>query len=298
MDREDNRIDSALLLQANANIEAQYDIHKDVAVSEWSIDRNRVTYEKGDSHTLSLYLKGGNTSYRADQRGHWGEPGTLCLMPQGHTSDWHIGGPIHFVHLYFSDRILKRFASDHYEQDVRLIELTDLTYQADQQLVGLMLDYAASCSRYADSAGLFGEHLLYEIFAHIIGHYNSFPLTGCRLKGGLTSRQMKRVIVFIDEHLDSRICMANLATEADLSPFHFARQFKQSFGETPGQYVIRRRVEGVKRQLATQIPLAQIAANNGFAQQSHMTTNFKKQVGVTPNAYRVALAGEAGRFCL
>jgi len=291
MSRADKKIDSALLLKANASIEAQHDIHKDVAVSRWSIDRNSVAYEKSDSHTLSLYLKGGDTSYRADQKGNQGRAGTLCLMPQGHASSWHIGGPIDFVHLYFSDAILKRFAADHYEQDVRLVDIRDLTYQADQTLSNMLLGYVDCCTRQPDRAGLIGEQLLYSIFDHVIGHYNGFEIKESRLKGGLTPRQMKQVKALIADRLETRLTMSELAAEAGLSPFHFARQFKESFGETPGQHVMRRRIEKVKERLSSDEPLAQIAANAGFAQQSHMTAQFKRQMGITPQVYRIALAG-------
>ncbi|SDD43093.1 AraC family transcriptional regulator [Kordiimonas lacus] len=289
MSRAKEKIDSALLLKANASIEAQHDIHRDVAVSRWSIDRNSVAYEKSDSHTLSLYLKGGETSYRADQQGNLGRSGTLCLMPQGHASNWHIGGPIDFVHLYFSDAILKRFAADHYEQDVRLVDLRDLIYQADDTLSAMLLGYVDCCTRQPDRAGLMGEHLLMSIFDHIITRYNGFDLKENRLKGGLTPLQMRQVKALIADKLDSRLSMADLAAEAGLSPFHFARQFKESFGETPGQYVMRKRIESVRERLKTEEPLAQIAARTGFAQQSHMTSQFRKQVGLTPLAYRMAM---------
>ncbi len=290
MSRAQQKIDSALLLNANASIEAQHDIHRDVAVSKWSIDRNSVAYEKSDSHTLSLYLKGGDTSCRADQQGNLGRAGTLCMMPQGHASRWHIGGQIDFVHLYFSDAILKRFAADHYEQDVRMVDIRDLTYQEDDTLAAMLLGYVDCCTRQPDRAGLVGEHLLLSIFDHIVSHYNGFVLTGSHLKGGLTPRQMRQVKALIADTLDNRLSMADLAAEAGLSPFHFARQFKESFGETPGQYVLRCRIETVKERLLGDEPLAQIAATSGFAQQSHMTAQFKKQMGITPQAYRMAMA--------
>jgi len=291
MSRAQQKIDSALLLKANASIEAQHDIHRDVAVSRWSIDRNSVAYEKSDSHTLSLYLKGGDTSCRADQKGHIGRAGTLCLMPQGHASTWQIGGPIDFVHLYFSDTILKRFAAAHYEQDVRMVDIRDLTYQADDTLAAMLMGYVDCCTHQPDRAGLVGEHLLLSIFDHIISRYNGFDLKQHHLKGGLTPRQVRQVKALIADRLDSRLAITDLATEAGLSPFHFTRQFKESVGETPGQYVMRRRIETVKERLLGEEPLAQIAATSGFAQQSHMTAQFKRQMGITPQAYRIAMAG-------
>jgi AraC family transcriptional regulator len=75
------------------------------------------------------------------------------------------------------------------------------------------------------------------------------------------------------------------------SPFHFSRSFKQATGVGPQRYVIQRRVERAKRLLRqTRQPIALIAQEAGFADQSHLTQIFHREMGVTPGRFRAALA--------
>jgi AraC family transcriptional regulator len=98
---------------------------------------------------------------------------------------------------------------------------------------------------------------------------------------------LTRVIVFIEEHLVERFTLRELALEAGVSPFHFVRIFKQKTGLTPHQYVMSRRVARAQRLLEDgELPIATIAAETGFASQSHLTELFRREVGVTPRAYR------------
>lgn len=289
MRSQEQKIDTAPLIRSNATITGQFDLHREVAVATWSIGRNQVSYEKPDSHTLSLYLKGGETSCRADQLGNWGHAGTLCLMPQGHASNWHIGGEIDFAHLYFSDHILKQYASERLERDVRMIDLKDLTYQDDDTLQKLLTGYLSHCHSMPEGIDMLGEQLLYEIFEHLIRTYNGYDSKVTPIKGGLSPQRIRLVKAMIGDHLGDPLSIQGLAALIGLSPYHFARQFKESFGDAPAQYIGRQRLQAVKHLLESDMPLAVIAVKTGFSQQSHMTAQFKRHTGFTPNQYRKLL---------
>jgi AraC family transcriptional regulator len=79
-----------------------------------------------------------------------------------------------------------------------------------------------------------------------------------------------------------------LAAVARLSPFHFARQFKEATGLPPHQYVISRRVERAKQLLqeGAELSLAEVAAHVGFSDQSQFSHHFKRHVGVTPGRFQ------------
>jgi AraC family transcriptional regulator len=107
---------------------------------------------------------------------------------------------------------------------------------------------------------------------------------------GLSPERLRRVRDYVEAHLDDDLSLTVLAGIAALSPFHFSRSFKQATGVGPQRYVIQRRLERAKRLLRrTRQPLAWIAQEAGFADQSHLTQIFRRELGVTPGRYRAAL---------
>ena len=107
---------------------------------------------------------------------------------------------------------------------------------------------------------------------------------------GLSRERLKRVCDYIEAHLDDRLTLAALAAVACLSPYHFSRSFKQAVGAGPQRYVMHRRVERAKALMRrTDQPLALIAQEAGFADQSHLTSVFRREIGVTPGHFRAAL---------
>jgi AraC-like DNA-binding protein len=84
-----------------------------------------------------------------------------------------------------------------------------------------------------------------------------------------------------------------LAKLVSLSPSYFCRAFKESFGETPHAFVIRRRVERARTlMLTTSESLSQIALACGLVDQAHLCRCFRQVTGMTPGAWRRAFAGE------
>ena len=111
------------------------------------------------------------------------------------------------------------------------------------------------------------------------------------IKGGLTAWQINRVNNHIDNHLDATIHVKELAALARLTQSHFCRTFKESCGESPHRYLMRRRVEHAQRlMLTTTTPLCQIAAACGLADQPHFNRIFRKFVGESPGSWRRARA--------
>jgi AraC family transcriptional regulator len=131
------------------------------------------------------------------------------------------------------------------------------------------------------------EHavLYIRIAEHFVGHLS--PPTA----KGLSPERLRRVRDYVEAHLDDDLSLAVLADIACLSPYHFSRSFKQAAGVGPQRYVIQHRVERAKRLLRqTHQPLAWIAQEAGFADQSHLTQIFRREIGVTPGRYRAQLA--------
>ena len=105
--------------------------------------------------------------------------------------------------------------------------------------------------------------------------------------GGLTPRSLQLVREYIDAHLSENIKLESLADITGLSRYYFARAFKRSIGTPPHCYLVQRRLERAQTLLAnTDLPLAQVALESGFHDQSHFSHRFRLATGVTPKVFR------------
>jgi AraC family transcriptional regulator len=96
----------------------------------------------------------------------------------------------------------------------------------------------------------------------------------------------------IHDRCTSKLTIQQLAAEARVHPIHLARAFRQYFDCAPGEYLRRCRIEKVRQLLATsELPLADLALEAGFADQSQLTNAFRRATGMTPGAFRRAFGG-------
>src|SRR5271166_1919852 len=131
-----------------------------------------------------------------------------------------------------------------------------------------------------------GTAMCIRIAQRFVGH---LPLPAGNK--GLSPERLRRVRDYVEAHLDDDLSLTVLADIACLSPYHFSRSFKEAAGVGPQRYVIQRRLDRAKNLLRqTREPLALIAQEAGFADQSHLTSIFRREMGVTPGRFRAALA--------
>jgi AraC family transcriptional regulator len=134
---------------------------------------------------------------------------------------------------------------------------------------------------------LFLDHVLHALNCHLACSYGGVTTSPPQFRGGLSSLQMRRATELLEAHLDGKIALHQVAEACDLSVSHFARAFKQTFRRPPHRWLIERRV-AMARDLMTnsRLPLAEIATQCGFADQSALNRSFKRIHGVTPGMWR------------
>lgn len=105
-----------------------------------------------------------------------------------------------------------------------------------------------------------------------------------RACNGLDVSKAARVI---EEKLDQKLTISDLAEELGTTEWSFMRRFKEAYHVTPHRYILDLRLDKAK-QLLNQgaIPLAAVAYECGFSSQAHMTTVFGNYCGVTPGRFR------------
>lgn len=264
-----------------------------LAAARWR--RNEVaetSYVCPNHHTLSLYVAGGSDIRR---RGAGRElrsfgTGSLCLIPAGQTTDWVVAGAVDLFHLYIPGKLFDRTSLATFERDPSAVELPERTFFSDAwleqaiRLIFLGKDWSEPADRLALS------HAGDLVLAHVLRHYAGLAAAPPVIRGGLAPAVRRRVQDYVEAGLDRPLVLAELAAVAGLSPFHFARMFKQSIGEPPHAYVLRRRVARARILLAHErLPLADVGARCGFSSQSHFTASFRRLTGVTPRCYRDAV---------
>jgi transcriptional regulator GlxA family with amidase domain len=86
-----------------------------------------------------------------------------------------------------------------------------------------------------------------------------------------------------------------LAAQAGFSKFHFARAFKEAYGETPATYLTRRRVERAKDLLRTaNLTVTEVCMLVGFSSLGSFSSRFSELVGLSPRAFQRAAASRGG----
>ena len=104
-----------------------------------------------------------------------------------------------------------------------------------------------------------------------------------------STRKLLRAKDLIDAHYAEPLELRVLAVAAGISSTHFSRQFRRSFGETPHQYLISRRLERAAALLRnTDRPVAEICRAVGLRSVGSFTTSFGRAFGRSPLAYRAA----------
>jgi AraC family transcriptional regulator len=132
---------------------------------------------------------------------------------------------------------------------------------------------------------------------HLLRHYNRVVLTSESQPVMMPSRPVARAMQHIRAHFADVLSLADIAGAAQVSPFHLARLFKQTTGQTPHQYLIQVRVESARALLTAGAnrSLAEVAEAVGFADQSHLTRHMKRLLGVTPGGLRDRVTGVGKR---
>lgn len=103
-------------------------------------------------------------------------------------------------------------------------------------------------------------------------------------------RWLIRVVDRLNDEFANDISSEELGHEANVHPVHLAAVFRRFYHESMGEYVQNLRIDHALKLLSNlDMPLADIACECGFSDQSHFTRMFKRRTGSTPGAYRSSL---------
>ncbi len=152
--------------------------------------------------------------------------------------------------------------------------------------LGLAMTAALDHSR--ELSQLFLDQAMVALCTHIAGAYGT-EVEPRTLARGLAEWQLKRARDMIASRLDGNVTITEIAAACGLTPSYFAKQFARATGMTPHRWLLRMRVDrGRQLLLEGRLTIADIAIACGFADQSHFTRVFSREVGTAPKAWRDA----------
>ncbi|WP_457324820.1 helix-turn-helix domain-containing protein [Roseateles sp. P5_E11] len=278
-----------VLGRSSARRERELTLADDLRLVQWCNDGGRMDYQRPGHHTLSVYLQGGHDTHLIETPRETGSPGCHCILPAEHESRWNVAGPLRFVHLYLSDDAWA-------DRIVRLLDAEPRAITLEQRIFGedaTLAAWAQGVARYdwQDPA----ERLRIDALSQAALDHLVLQAARPRLReraerspGGLSGAARRRVLDFVDAHLDSaELSLPRLAAQVHLSEFHFARMFRVSMGCSVHDWVAARRLDRARTLLRdTALPLADVAAACGYAGASHLTRHVNGALGATPGQYR------------
>jgi AraC-like DNA-binding protein len=134
------------------------------------------------------------------------------------------------------------------------------------------------------------ESALAGALGRVLATYGRTTIPGERPRAVAEPHAVATVRAYLDAHLREQVSLRTLARMVGLHPAYLNRAFRAGTGLPPHAYQTHRRVEHARALLAAGEPVSSTAWLTGFADQSHLTRHFRRAVGVTPGAYRAAVA--------
>jgi AraC family transcriptional regulator len=213
---------------------------------------------------------------------------TATVIPRGERLRAHYreNGETEYVAVYLGDDVFDELLAG-FDQPARQFEILPTARSRNPLLLGAGMRLKQELSRGDAFAKSSIELTCQELGLHLLRFHSNFRVDPSTTQHHPTDARISRAREFIHASLDRAISLEDVAREAGMSRYHFARRFHEILGDPPHRYILKQRIELAKtllREPATSI--AEVALQCGFADQSHFGRRFRALTGVTPRCYR------------
>ncbi|GAB1596864.1 helix-turn-helix domain-containing protein [Lysobacter claricitrinus] len=206
--------------------------------------------------------------------------GQFCVVPAGSSTRWALSKPATSLLLRLAPSVMRDAAKS---IDRAGGELAPAIHIRDPQIerIGWMMQ-AESDSGYP-AGRLFADGLAWALAARLLALQSRAPLDAATTSRALPAWRLRRVVDYIEAHLDEDLSLAELAGVAGYAVSHFKPLFKNATGMTAHRFVMERRVERARLHLVEGgMGVSDVAALTGFAHASHLARCMRRVLGVTP----------------
>jgi len=260
---------------------------RDITVSLWDVEEID-EYRIPAMGELLVGLHTGGRPVRTRVGSAWSPPsavGRLHLVPATAETTWNVHGSLRFIAVHVGDARLRGLTERSDEAATSLSRLDFRFGFVDPFVASAVTELFAELRDPREQGSLYVDLLADTLLVHVLR--SAAPALVVTPRGGLSNTAWRLVRDRVEERLSESLTIEELAREAGLSRFHFARAFKKATGLSPHRYVTLRRVERAKSLLShSDLPLVNVALEVGFSNQAHFTDQFHRVTGSTPSAYR------------
>ncbi|MEG9430846.1 AraC family transcriptional regulator [Terriglobus sp. ADX1] len=210
--------------------------------------------------------------------------GSLILLPEGTRDRLRWEGTSERLIVSVTPAVMQRAA-----EEAGLSKAPHIVMQwhlHDEGLRALLAEMGREAEAGWPAGSLYGDLLGMSLAQTLLRRHANASVTLKDVRGGIPLSRLRRVLEWIEFHLHTDVRLEQLAAEAQLSPFHFARLFRETTGVTPHQYVLERRIERAKTLLKLgKLTIAEVAQNAGFSSSTNFVRAFRQRVGITPGEW-------------
>ncbi|MBB5418709.1 AraC-like DNA-binding protein [Paraburkholderia atlantica] len=241
-------------------------------------------YDPHDHDDMLIgYTEQGVQRFQCHRSLHTSVPGRAILIEPGALHDGHApeAGGFTYAMLYLPQAWVERAAHRLDLPGLAGVEAAfGHTLVDDRALVEAIRQ--AFIALHGNEGRLARDQTLDRLLLRLGAQLRDAPLTG----DSAASPAIARVRDLLHEHMDGNLGLDELAELAGIDRFRLTRLFQRAFGTSPHAYLVRLRLRAARRLLATGRTPAQVAAEVGFADQSHLGRWFRRAYRMTPAAYR------------
>jgi AraC family transcriptional regulator len=212
--------------------------------------------------------------------------GDIDVIPAGTPSVWEVEEPDTTLIIALKMDPLRELAANYGRNRANLV-LRNRFQARDLQIEHLAWALLEEAERGNPGGAVFLDGIATALAARLVREHSCFAFEAHQPKGRMAPRKLRAVLAHIEEHLSHEISLQDVAEIAGLSVSHFKVLFRRSVGIPAHRYLIQRRVERAASLLrSTTMAIDHVAAEAGFAHQSHLAMHMRRILGQSPAELR------------
>jgi AraC family transcriptional regulator len=243
---------------------------------------------------MIVHYRHGETRMDRQLDGRWTrttcDPGHFSLLSRAVDSHWHWTEDVEVSHVYLTDELMCRVASDMQGKAVAEVQLDDVLRGSDHIVGHIAGEVTREAVQQGSGGPMYVEALSVQLAVHLLRTYATCkfkaPGDACRL----SDREIHRLEDYVDANLHHSITLDDMAQVLGMGVWTLNRHLRRTLNASAYAFVVERRIQRARYLLRVgDLSLKAVAVAVGFSDQAHMTRMFRAKLGTTPGQYRSQL---------